>query len=1040
MMRTDFIAFSMKGVRMKRMKKLALIVAVFYLCSIVIHIGAFAMPTESSGGSDNPSVTTLKISNNSELKAIRRQQEADAEGKQKPQMGWSTWNNFRQNIDEETIYGVAKAMADTGLVDAGYQYLNLDDCWQSSLRDSAGRLQFDAGTFPSKEGFVADINALGMKVGLYSSTSDLTCEDLPGSYGYEEIDAQTFADWGIEYLKYDYCHVVDLSTDMNGGMNFPTQTPPITYIGVNPVEGSDVAETRYPSSVATLAGNAVRSNGAVSGLDSNGGSMTFEVEVATSGTYSIAVGYNKSGSSYKKFAQAVVNNGKAYEVWFPRTSGWSGTARTHVEVTLEAGMNTIKILNPITGQKADSIIRYKRMGDALKEATAGSDKPIFFSICEHGRTNPWEWAQEFASSWRVGHDIQDSFTSVLYCYELANSYWSYQVPGAYNDPDMLEVGVKNLSATQNQSHFSLWCMMNSPLILACDTRNFISETAADGIDRTANKGSYEIITNSEIIALNQDPLLLQAKRVSIEGGIDVLVKPLENGEAAICFFNKSGAAGASTEIDLNEIRNLDERVTLERASVYGAKDLWNNDNSEYYIQTAMLNSGSLPKDGVAVYRVKNIDTDEPLKYVDLKLDSSGLSMVRSGEQIMLKAQIENLGEVSVSDAELTLTLPTGCTAAENVETNIGSIGVGETKEIVWNITMPDYLSTLDEPYRELRFSITADLLYEGETERTPLAKNIALKLASPIEEETYLSDVPWISSTTGWGTIKRNQSIDGNQLKLAGNTYNKGIGTHAKSTIEVFLGGESYNFHTVVGIDEEVQNANASVVFIVQADGREVYRSNVMGQNQSEEINLSLEGCRVLTLIADETSDGNSYDHADWADIKLTPKTAASKENIGLLATAHAPQESLANGKLPSYLNDNIFDDQAPGADGHGVFAMKKPLSSLIDADLNYFDLNWDSPVTIDSLKLWTYFGKSQGPASFEVYLSEDGTNWETIADKSSGAISWKTNAASREQEVKEIVFEEPRENIKGMRVKILSSNEVWGVSSVITEVQVFGN
>jgi alpha-galactosidase len=84
------------------------------------------------------------------LEALIDAQLKAAAGHLKPQMGWSSWNAFHQNINEELIMGIARGMKDAGLVDAGYEYLNLDDCWQTSIRDENGRLQFDAGTFPSK--------------------------------------------------------------------------------------------------------------------------------------------------------------------------------------------------------------------------------------------------------------------------------------------------------------------------------------------------------------------------------------------------------------------------------------------------------------------------------------------------------------------------------------------------------------------------------------------------------------------------------------------------------------------------------------------------------------------------------------------------------------------------------------------------------------------------------------------------------------------------------------------------------------------------
>ena len=140
-----------------------------------------------------------------------------------PPMGWSSWNTFRNKINEELILEIANAMAKSGLADAGYQYVNLDDCWQSSERDEQGRFVADYASFPRGiKPLVDDINKMGLKVGIYSSNGTHTCEDLPASLGHEATDAATFAEWGIEYFKYDFCFSIIsiVFIDNQGIVNF----------------------------------------------------------------------------------------------------------------------------------------------------------------------------------------------------------------------------------------------------------------------------------------------------------------------------------------------------------------------------------------------------------------------------------------------------------------------------------------------------------------------------------------------------------------------------------------------------------------------------------------------------------------------------------------------------------------------------------------------------------------------------------------------------------------------------------------------------
>ena len=125
----------------------------------------------------------------------------------KPPMGWNSWNTFGHNIDESLIKETADAMVENGLLDAGYEYLVIDDCWAERERDKAtGRMVPDHVKFPHGMKAVADyVHSRGLKFGMYSCCGNLTCAGYPGSFDYEFIDAQTFAEWGVDYLKYDYC-------------------------------------------------------------------------------------------------------------------------------------------------------------------------------------------------------------------------------------------------------------------------------------------------------------------------------------------------------------------------------------------------------------------------------------------------------------------------------------------------------------------------------------------------------------------------------------------------------------------------------------------------------------------------------------------------------------------------------------------------------------------------------------------------------------------------------------------------------------------
>ncbi|KQV62200.1 MULTISPECIES: glycoside hydrolase family 27 protein [unclassified Caulobacter] len=124
---------------------------------------------------------------------------------QTPPMGWNSWNKFACNIDEATVRRVADAMASNGMKEAGYQYVVIDDCWHGP-RDAGGFITYDAKRFPSGIKALSDyVHAKGLKFGIYSDAGRQTCGGRPGSQGHEFQDAKTYADWGVDYLKYDWC-------------------------------------------------------------------------------------------------------------------------------------------------------------------------------------------------------------------------------------------------------------------------------------------------------------------------------------------------------------------------------------------------------------------------------------------------------------------------------------------------------------------------------------------------------------------------------------------------------------------------------------------------------------------------------------------------------------------------------------------------------------------------------------------------------------------------------------------------------------------
>jgi alpha-galactosidase len=126
-------------------------------------------------------------------------------------MGWNSWNKFAGRVDDAAVRGMADAIAGNGMKDAGYVYVNIDDTWEGE-RDAKGNIQTNK-KFPDMKALAEYVHGKGLKIGIYSSPGPNTCAGYEGTYGHEEQDARTYAAWGIDYLKYDWCGARNLYTD-----------------------------------------------------------------------------------------------------------------------------------------------------------------------------------------------------------------------------------------------------------------------------------------------------------------------------------------------------------------------------------------------------------------------------------------------------------------------------------------------------------------------------------------------------------------------------------------------------------------------------------------------------------------------------------------------------------------------------------------------------------------------------------------------------------------------------------------------------------
>jgi alpha-galactosidase len=315
-----------------------------------------------------------------------------------PPMGWNSWNCWGLSVSSDKVKQSADAFANSGLREHGWTYVNIDDGWELTHEPAnMTRKMICNEKFPDMKALADYVHSKGLKIGIYSSPGPKTCGGYEGSFTYEAEDAKAFADWNIDYLKYDWC----------------------SYSAVVP-------------------------NPDLNGLK------------------------------------------KPYEV--------------------------------------------------MREALNKVNRDIVFSLCQYGMGDVWKWGGEVGGNlWRTTGDIEDTWSSVSGIGFKQDACSPYAKPGNWNDPDMLVVGKvgwgpslhpSKLTANEQYTHISLWCLLSAPLLIGCDL------TQLDDFTRN-------LLTNDEVIDLDQDPLAKQAVPVVKEKDYQIWVKELEDGSKAVGLFNLS---------------------------------------------------------------------------------------------------------------------------------------------------------------------------------------------------------------------------------------------------------------------------------------------------------------------------------------------------------------------------------------------------------------------------------------------------------------------------------------------------------------------
>ena len=495
-----------------------------------------------------------------------------------PAMGWNSWNAFGSGNTEELTKAMVLKIKELELDKLGYEYVVLDDgCYHPERVN--GHLQSDEIKFPSGFKAMADyVHSHGLKFGMYNDIGDRLCSGAKvGIWGYEKTDCEDYIKWDIDFIKVDNCYYMwDNATFADPENAKYSYAPNIKCIEIRGIR-YDAGRCSYTGTRAEIKNGYVTSIGTFDGTAPDhspagprSSELIFEVEASEDGICDLFVTYASDASEGTgQWLQVAVGEKIYFDALLaPTQSPEAFKVSPAIQIELKAGTNKIRIMNH--RRQENTLDSYARIRRELENA---GDRDIVFSICEWGKTQPQNWGHKVGDSWRILNDITfqvgsdgnngtaawegEYTTSITSQYNKAVIMDEFAgLTKGWNDPDMLVIGMDGIDSIMCRSHMAMWCMMNSPLMLGLDLRR-------------VSKGDeiYNIIANEDLIALDRDPQGVQAKRIFTthecsepdkeyirdNNRIDILAKPLANGDIALGFFNLS-----------KDIRTDDPSVTADQ--------------------------------------------------------------------------------------------------------------------------------------------------------------------------------------------------------------------------------------------------------------------------------------------------------------------------------------------------------------------------------------------------------------------------------------------------------------------------------------------
>ncbi|MEV4201886.1 NPCBM/NEW2 domain-containing protein [Micromonospora globbae] len=510
---------------------------------------------------------------------------------------------------------------------------------------------------------------------------------------------------------------------------------------------------------------------------------------------------------------------------------------------------------------------YTEFARALRNNASG--RPMIFNLCnpvtspdwgdypeEQQSTYSWTYAPEIAQSWRTYTDVgfvgDIKFTDVLRNYDANARHPEVAGPGRYNDPDYLAPQL-GMTDEEFRTQMTLWSVAAAPLVIGSDVR-------------TLSATSVGILTDPDVLAINQDPAVVQAVRVGPAGTTETWVKRLANGDRAVVLLNRGDTPRILT-------------TTASAVGLSGDRFPLRNAWTDAVTESAGTISAAVPAHGAALFRVGRAHGAPGVPHLTAglpqvttvdgdPLPEGSAPVLAGGDEVTVEVTVRNDGVRPVFDPRVDLAAADGW-AVRPTRHAPKLLAPGDRTTVAFTVTLP---AAAAPGAATLTATTSYDVLGYGRLrQRTTSALVVA---PAPPDGEVVLSHHTWISATSGWMSPTVDRSVGGGSpISMLGQVYATGIGVASPSTVRYYVGDRCDRLTAVVGIDDAVRNVGpegGTATFRVVGDGRVLYDSGVVTRDAVRDVDVDLNGVRVLDLVVGDAGDGGYNDRANWAGLTAT--------------------------------------------------------------------------------------------------------------------------------------------------------------------------